>query len=209
VLHHRLTIYFFLKKKLGPDDGRTQGYLGSVYTGPKFILGPAQPMIQGYFESCSMRGSRIVGSWQAQGPRACWGVPSPQADNPSVTCAKGCAQHRGKSLSVTREEGCPSTTTRAQAPRVIEYLFITPKIIFLILILLIIVKITIFIKQIILFLISRIFRTQIIIFFYIKTLNYCYNNNNIITKIIISLRWILCILRKIIILTMQIIIFLY
>jgi hypothetical protein len=52
---------------------------------------------------------------------------------------------------------------------------------------LIIVKIIIFITQIILFLIPRIFRTQIIILFYIKTLN-CYKNNNIITKIIISLR---------------------
>jgi hypothetical protein len=39
-----------------------------------------------------------------------------------------------------------------------------------------------------------------------KTLNY-YKNNNIITKIIISLRWILGILRKIIILTKKIIIF--
>jgi len=38
-------------------------------------------------------------------------------------------------------------------------------------------------------------------------LNYYKNNNNIRTKIIISLRWILCILRKIIILTTQIIIF--
>jgi hypothetical protein len=66
-------------------------------------------------------------------------------------------------------------------------IFITHKTIFLILILLIIVKIIIFITQIILFLIPRIFRTQIIIFFYIKTLNY-YKNNNIITKIIISLR---------------------
>jgi hypothetical protein len=65
--------------------------------------------------------------------------------------------------------------------------FITQKIIFLISILLIIVKIIIFITQIKLFLIPRIFRTQIIIFFYIKTLNY-YKNNNIITKIIISLR---------------------
>jgi hypothetical protein len=71
---------------------------------------------------------------------------------------------------------------------------------------LIIVKIIIFITQIILFLIPRIFRTQIIIFFYMKTLNY-YKNNNIITKIIISLRWILGILRKIIILTKKIIIF--
>jgi hypothetical protein len=64
---------------------------------------------------------------------------------------------------------------------------ITQKIIFLILILLIMVKVIIFIAQITLFLIPRIFRTQIIIFFYIKTLNY-YKNNNIITKIIISLR---------------------
>jgi len=39
-----------------------------------------------------------------------------------------------------------------------------------------------------------------------KTLNY-YKNNNIIKKIIISLRWILGILRKIIILTKKIIIF--
>jgi len=61
-------------------------------------------------------------------------------------------------------------------------IFITQKIIFLILILLIIVKIIILITQIILFLIPRIFRTQIIIFFYIKTLNY-YKKNNIIKKI--------------------------
>jgi len=46
------------------------------------------------------------------------------------------------------------------------------------------VKIIIFITQIILFLISRISRTQIIIYFYIKTLNY-YKNNNNITQIII------------------------
>jgi hypothetical protein len=92
-------------------------------------------------------------------------VPSPQADNPSATCAKECAQHRGKSLSTTWEQGCPNTATGAQAPHVINYLFITQKIIFLILILLIIVKIIIFITQIILFLIPRIFRTQIIIFF--------------------------------------------
>jgi hypothetical protein len=63
------------------------------------------------------------------------------------------------------EQGCPNTATGAQAPHVINYLFITQKIIFLILILLIIVKIIIFITQIILFLIPRIFRTQIIIFF--------------------------------------------
>jgi hypothetical protein len=50
---------------------------------------------------------------------------------------------------------------------------------FLILILLIIVKIIIFITQIILFLIPRIFRMQIIIFFYIKNLN-SYKNNNIL-----------------------------
>ena len=154
-----------------------------------------------------MRGPRIVGSWRAQTLRASWGVPSPQADNPSATCAKGCTQHRGRRPSVTWEEGCPSNVTGAQVPRVIKYLFITQKIIFLIIILLIIVKIIIFITQIILFLISRIFRKQIIIFFYIKTLN-CYKDNNIITKIILYLSWILYILRKIIILTTQIIIFL-
>jgi len=44
---------------------------------PKSILGPAQPLTQGYFGLCSMRGPRIVGSWHAQVPRARRGVPSP------------------------------------------------------------------------------------------------------------------------------------
>ena len=111
-------------------------------------------------------------------------VPSPHADSLSSTCAKVFAQqHKDRSLSTTR---CPSTATSAQVQHVIQYLFITQKIIFLILIFLNIVKIIIFITQIILFLIPRIFRAQIIIFFYIKTLNH-YKNNNIITKIIIYL----------------------
>jgi len=44
--------------------------------------------------------------------------------------------------------------------------------------------------------------------FYIKTLNY-YKNNNIVTQIIIYLIWICWIIRKIIILRTQIIIFWY
>jgi hypothetical protein len=71
---------------------------------------------------------------------------------------------------------------------------------------LIIVKIIIFITQIIIFLILRIFKTQTIIIFYIKTLNY-YKNNNIITQIIISFIWICWIIRKIIIFRTKIIIF--
>jgi Pyruvate/2-oxoacid:ferredoxin oxidoreductase delta subunit len=120
VLRRGLNIYL-QKKKLGSDDGRTQRYLGPAYAVPKFILGPAQPMTQGYFDFYSMRGLRIVGSWRAQAPlvpnptpfkcHVCVGKCPSHRQSPSATCTLGMFPTHRHSLSAMCAQGvCPSAT---------------------------------------------------------------------------------------------------
>jgi len=133
VLRRGLTFYFL--KKLGPDAGRIQGYLGSAQAKPNSILDLAQPMTQGYFGFCRMRSLKIVGSWHAQAPRMRYVCQAPrQAGNPSTTCAQGCAHHwgmtKGPRVHLKQESkshvgtwGVPSSQAAAQAPYVPTWFF--------------------------------------------------------------------------------------
>jgi hypothetical protein len=79
-----------------------------IFTQDSLIVGPdAGPILLG---SSTMTQASSVPKWGA-------GM-APSQRRPSATCAQGCAQHRGRSLSATCALRLPAHSQAAQAPRV-------------------------------------------------------------------------------------------